>query len=43
MNGVYHVLIIREEGAKMPADLEGDIYTMLHNKSDIYPIEENSI
>jgi hypothetical protein len=38
--GKDHVLIIREVGAKMPADLGGDIYASLNNKSDIFPIED---
>jgi hypothetical protein len=38
--GKEHVLIILENGAKMPADLGGDIYAPLDDKSDIEPIEE---
>lgn len=34
------VLIVRETGAKMPADLGGDIYASLDDKSKIKPIEE---
>lgn len=34
------VLIVRETGAKMPADLGGDIYAALDDKSKIKPIEE---
>lgn len=37
--GRDRVLIIREEGAKMPADLGGDIYLSLTIKDDIRPIE----
>jgi Predicted nucleotide-binding protein containing TIR-like domain len=38
--GKDHVLIIRETGAKMPADLGGDIYAALQDKSKIAPIKE---
>jgi predicted nucleotide-binding protein len=38
--GKDHVLIIRETGAKMPADLGGDIYALLEDKSKIAPIKE---
>jgi CAP12/Pycsar effector protein, TIR domain len=38
--GKDHVLIIREDGAKMPADLGGDIYGPLADKSNIGPIED---
>jgi predicted nucleotide-binding protein len=38
--GKDHVLIIREGGAKMPADLGGDIYVPLEDKSNLKPIEE---
>lgn len=37
--GRDRVLIIREEGAKMPADLGGNIYLSLSDKEDIRPIE----
>lgn len=37
--GHERVLIIREEGAKMPADLGGNIYLPLANRHDIAPIE----
>lgn len=37
--GRDRVLIIREEGAKMPADLGGNIYLSLATKDDIRPIE----
>ena len=37
--GKERVLVIREEGAKMPADLGGDIYASLTNRDDIAPIE----
>ncbi|MDR4492827.1 MAG: nucleotide-binding protein [Nitrospirales bacterium] len=33
------VLIIREEGTKMPADLGGDIYAPLSDKSDLSSVE----
>jgi hypothetical protein len=38
--GKEHVLIVLENGAKMPADLGGDIYAPLDDKSDIEPIED---
>jgi hypothetical protein len=37
--GKDRVLVVREKGSKMPADLGGDIYAMLEEKSDISPIE----
>jgi hypothetical protein len=37
--GKDRVLIIREEGAKMPADLGGDIYVLLPEKRDTAKIE----
>ena len=37
--GRNRVLIILEEGAKMPADLGGNIYLSLTDKEDIRPIE----
>lgn len=37
--GRNRVLIIREEGAKMPADLGGNIYLPLTDRNDIRPIE----
>lgn len=40
VKGKDHVLVIREKGAKMPADLGGDIYAPLDDKSDIRPIED---
>lgn len=39
VKGKRSVLIIREAGSKMPADLGGDIYASLVNKADISPIE----
>ena len=33
------MLIIRQEGSKMPADLGGDIYASLAKPSDIEPIK----
>src|SRR5215469_10443745 len=39
LKGKRNVLIIREAGSKMPADLGGDIYGSLPDKSDITPIE----
>ncbi len=37
--GRKRILIIREEGAKMPADLGGNIYLPLADRNDIRPIE----
>jgi len=37
--GRDRVLIIKEEGAKMPADLGGNIYLTLSQRDDIRPIE----
>lgn len=37
--GRDRVLIIREEGAKMPADLGGNIYLSLADRNDIRPVE----
>jgi hypothetical protein len=37
--GKDRVLIVRQKGSKMPADLGGDIYAALEDKSDIAPIE----
>lgn len=37
--GKDRVLVVREKGSKMPADLGGDIYASLKDKSDISPIE----
>ena len=34
-----NVLIIREQGSKMPADLGGGIYAALQDRADIGPIE----
>jgi hypothetical protein len=39
VKGKQRVLIIREQGSKLPADLEGDIYAALGDKSDIAPID----
>jgi predicted nucleotide-binding protein len=39
LKGKRNVLIIREEGSKMPADLGGDIYASLPDKSDTSSIE----
>ena len=39
--GRGRVLIIRETGAKMPADLGGDIYASLEKKMDIRPIKDS--
>lgn len=40
MKGRDSVLIVLENGAKMPADLGGDIYASLADKSDIEPIQD---
>jgi hypothetical protein len=32
-------LIVRESGSKMPADLGGDIYAALPDRTDISPIK----
>jgi len=37
--GKDRVLIVREEGAKMPADLGGDIYVPLKDRREIASIE----
>ena len=37
--GKDRVLIIREEGAKMPADLGGDIYASLQDRADLSSVE----
>ncbi len=37
--GKERVLIIREEGTKMPADLGGDIYAPLQDKADLSSVE----
>jgi hypothetical protein len=39
LKGKKNVLIVRETGSKMPADLGGDIYASLPDKADIGPIE----
>jgi len=39
LKGKRNVLIVLEAGSKMPADLGGDIYAMLQDRSDIGPIE----
>ncbi|MCB1901827.1 MAG: nucleotide-binding protein [Rhodocyclaceae bacterium] len=39
LKGKRNVLIVREVGSKMPADLGGDIYASLVDKKDIAPIE----
>jgi hypothetical protein len=36
--GKHNVLIVRESGSKMPADLGGDIYAALPDRTDISPI-----
>jgi predicted nucleotide-binding protein len=37
--GKERVLIVREAGSKMPADLDGDIYVLLEDRTDIDPIK----
>jgi predicted nucleotide-binding protein len=39
IKGKRRVLIVREEGAKMSADLGGDIYAALEDRHDIGPIK----
>jgi predicted nucleotide-binding protein with TIR-like domain len=39
LKGKRNVLIVREQGSKMPADLGGDIYALLQDRVDIGPIE----
>jgi len=39
LKGKRNVLIVRESGSKLPADLGGDIYASLADRSDIGPIE----
>lgn len=39
LKGKRNVLIVRESGSKMPADLGGDIYAALPNRHDIKPIQ----
>jgi hypothetical protein len=39
--GKQRVLIVREQGVKLPADLGGDIYAALTDQSDITPIEHS--
>ena len=39
LKGKRNVLIVRESGSKMPADLGGDIYASLPDKTDITPIK----
>jgi hypothetical protein len=38
--GKDHVLIVRQAGTKLPADLGGDIYASLEDKSDIGRVED---
>ncbi len=40
IKGKYRVLIVLERGAKLPADLGGDIYASLESKETIAPVEE---
>ena len=39
LKGKRNVLIVRESGSKMPADLGGDIYAALTDRNDIKSIE----
>jgi predicted nucleotide-binding protein len=41
LKGKHNVLIVRESGSKMPADLGGDIYAPLRDRSSITPIERS--
>jgi hypothetical protein len=38
--GKSRVLIVREKGAKMPADLGGDIYASLDDRANLQPVQE---
>ena len=38
--GKDRVLVVREDGAKMPADLGGDIYAALPDRADLGPVQE---
>jgi Predicted nucleotide-binding protein containing TIR-like domain len=40
LKGKHNVLIIREDGSKMPADLGGDIYAFLPDRNDISPLRK---
>ena len=40
LKGKRNVLIVRETGSKMPADLGGDIYASLKDKSDLGSVEK---
>ena len=39
LKGKRNVLIVRESGSKMPADLGGDIYAALQDRTNTAPIE----
>ena len=39
LKGKRNVLIVREAGSKMPADLGGDVYALLDDRANIGPIE----
>ena len=39
VKGKRNVLVVRETGSKMPADLGGDIYASLPDRADIKPVE----
>lgn len=39
LRGKRNVLIVREKGSKMPADLGGDISAFLQDRAEIGPIE----
>ena len=41
VRGKQRVLIIREKGSKLPADLGGDIYAALDDRADITPIQDD--
>lgn len=40
VKGKKKVLVVREQGAKMPADLGGDVYAALEDRHNIEPIKE---
>ena len=37
--GRERVLVVREQGAKMPADIGGGIYVPLRDRNDITPVQ----
>lgn len=43
LKGARRVLVVREAGAKLPADLVGQIYTNLPDRADISPIKDELV